>query len=200
MNDELSGQIADKWNIPNYAQEMLWLSSEFGAVQAEGPQGAFTLPAPAEVLTIRWGGPDGAPLAQLRWKADSLDWDGRVRIGGYIDAMFIGEVGDLPEPVSVLHVGGQPLRPNTSPFPRHKDRRNLPYPLPSFEDGIATEVHEGMTTWIAYDEAPALSLAQDALVSKLRVYCFGRLAPHAWAWHKQFAEPIVLEAMTLFAP
>ena len=43
-----------------------------------------------------------------------------------------------------------------------------------------------------------LTLAQDALVSKLRVYCFGRLAEEDGGWHEHFALPILLEAMTLF--
>ncbi|MCC6805039.1 MAG: hypothetical protein IT319_19315 [Anaerolineae bacterium] len=198
MNDQLSGQLG--WAIPAYARDLLWLTSESGAAKLEGARGLFTLDAPAPVLTLRWGGADGPALAQLRWQADSLDWDGVVRVGGYIDALHITELDDLPAPVTILHVGGQPLKPGVSAFPGRAARRAVPYPVPSFFDGIADDVDETVTTWMALEDSPTLTLAQDALVSKLPVYCFGRLAEQDAGWHDLFALPIALEGMTLFAP
>ncbi len=198
MNDQLSGQLG--WAIPAYARDLLWLESEAGAVKVEGAQGLFTLDAPADVLTLRWGSVDGPALTRLRWRVDSLEWDGSVRVGGYIDAMHITEMDDLPAPMVILHVGGQPLKPETSAFPARAARRGVPYPVPSFFDGIADQIDETVTTWMALDDSPALTLAQDALVSKLPVYCFGRLAEQDADWHAHFALPIVLEGMTLFAP
>ena len=198
MNDQLSGQLG--WTIPAYARDLLWLDSEAGAVRLEGAQGLFTLNAPAQVLTLRWGGANGPALAQLRWRVDSLEWDGSVRIGGFVDALHITEVSDLPAPMVVLQIGGQPLKPEVSAYPARAVRSSVPYPVPSFFDGIAEEVDETVTTWMSLDDSPALTLAQDALVSKLRVYCFGRLAEQMAGWHEHFALPIALEAMTLFAP
>ncbi len=198
MNDQLSGQLG--WTIPAYARGLLWLESEAGAVKVEGMQGLFTLEAPAQVLTLRWGGATGPALAQLRWRADSLDWDGSVRIGGYIDAMHFTELDDLPAPITILHLGGQPLKPGIGAYPDRTARRDVPYRVPSFFDGIADAVGETVTTWMAFEDSPALTLAQDALVSKLGVYCFGRLAEGDAGWHEHFALPIALEGMTLFAP
>lgn len=198
MNDQLSGQLG--WTIPAYAQKLLWLESGAGAVKVEGAQGLFTLEAPAEVLTLRWGSADGPALTQLRWRADSLEWDGSVRIGGYIDAMHITELDDLPAPITILHLGGQPLKPDASAFPTRAVRRNVPYAVPSFFEGRNDGVDESITTWMAFEDSPALILAQDALVSKLGVYCFGHLAEQNAGWHEYFALPIALEAMTLFAP
>lgn len=200
MNDQLSGQLTARWTIPAYARELLWLETESEAVQAQGAHGLFTLTAPAEWLTLRWGSAEGASLRQFRWQVDSLEWDGAVRLGGYIDAMHIAELPPLPDPVVVLSVGGQPLKPGIKPYPDLADRRAVPYPVPSFHDGLADEVDETVTTWMAFEGSPALALAQDALVSKLRVYLFGRLAEQAWGWHDLFALPLALEAMTLFAP
>jgi hypothetical protein len=104
-----------------------------------------------------------------------------------------------PYPIAVLHVGGQPLKHETSPYPGADQRADVPYAVPSFADGLAGEVEEGLTTWLAPDEGPLLALAQDALVSKLRVYCFGHLADEDGHWHDHFALPVLLEAMTLFA-
>lgn len=198
MNDQLSGQLG--WSVPAYARDALWLESETGAAQVEGAPGLFTLDAPSPLLTLRWGGADGSALARLRWQVDSLDWDGVVRVGGYIDAMHITEIDGMPAPLVILTVGGQPLKPEVAPYPDRAARRNVPYAVPSFFDGIADDVGETVTTWIALEDSPVLALAQDALVSKLPVYLFGRLAEQAAGWHEPFALPLALESMTLFAP
>ncbi|MBI1259537.1 MAG: hypothetical protein GC204_18880 [Chloroflexi bacterium] len=197
MNDQLSGQLG--WTIPLYARNLLWLESEAGVVKVEGAQGLFTLEAPAEVLTLRWGSAEGPALTQLRWQADSLEWDGSVRIGGYIDSMHITELDDLPAPITILQLGGQPLKPAVNAYLPRAARRSIPYPVTSFFDGLA-EVDETVTTWMAFEDSAALILAQDALVSKLPVYCFGHMAEQEAGWHDLFALPIALEAMTLFAP
>lgn len=199
MNDELSGQLTSDWRIPAYARGLLWLETESDTVQVEGTRGSFRLSAPAPILTLRWGGADGPALTQLRWQVDSLEWDGSVRIGGYVDALHVTEQLDLPEPVTLLMVGGQPLKPGPA-FPTAAQRKQVPYPVPSFFDGIDQAVSEGVTTWMALTDSPALVLAQDALVSKLPVYCFGSLAEDDAGWHELVALPISLDAMTIFAP
>jgi hypothetical protein len=76
----------------------------------------------------------------------------------------------------------------------------VPYPVANFFNGVVDELDETVTTWMALEDSPALSLAQDALVSKLGVYLFGRLAAQEAGWHEYFALPLALEGMTLFAP
>jgi hypothetical protein len=198
LNDELNGQLASPWTIPDYARDMLWLETDSGIVQAEGRHGMFTLAVPADFVTVRWGGADGPALIQLRWQPDSLKWDGAVRIGGYVDAMHLTDLPNMPEPVVVLLIGGQPLKPAVTPYPSANERRRVPYPVPNYYDGIADDAPEGVTTWVSFEGVAPLALAQDALVSKLRVYCYGHLAETAW--QDYFALPIVLEGMTLFAP
>ena len=198
MNDQLSGELG--WKIPAYARDLLWLESESGAVKLEGERGLFQLEAPAQALTLRWGGAEGPALARLQWHVDSLEWDGVVRVGGYVDAMHITELDDLPAPITILQVGGQPLKPGMSAFAGRALRRSVPYPVPSFFDGLADEIDETVTTWMALEDSAPLTLVQDALVSKLGVYLFGRLAEQAAGWHEHFALPIALEGVTLFAP
>ncbi len=198
MNDQLSGQLG--WNVPAYARDLLWLESDSRAVAVEGAAGLFTLDAPAEVLTVRWGGAQGSALQQVRWQVDSLEWDGAVAIGGYVDSMHITEIDGLPAPIVVLSIGGQPLKPGITPYPNRAARRAIPYPVPDFYAAIADNIEESVTTWIAFDDSPALTLAQDALVSKLRVCCFGHLADQKAGWHEHLALPIALEGMTLFTP
>lgn len=200
MNDELSGQLTQTWTIPAYARDMLWVEGAGESVQARGPRGEFALDVPSPVVTVRWGGADGPPLVQLRWQVDSLEWDGAVRIGGYIDALHVTEQLDLPDALTVLHVGGQPLKADSLPYPAFAERKQVPYAVPSFFDALAEDVGEGVTTWMALSDSPVLVLAQDALVNKLRVACYGSLAEDAAGWHEAFALPIILEAMSLFAP
>lgn len=198
MNDQLTGQLVLDWAIPVYAQDMLWVDGGAGAVRTEGVSGLFTLPAPAETLILRWGSADGPALNCLRWRPDSLEWDGSIRVGGFIDAMHIAASGEVDGAVIVLQVGGQPLKPEAVPYAGGKLRKTVPYPAPGFFDGVMDDVDETFTTWIAAEDSPALMMAQDALVSKLRVWCFGRLTADKARWHERLALPIWLSEMTLF--
>lgn len=199
MNDQLTGQLVLNWAIPEYARDMLWVEGEGGAARAEGVKGLFTLPTVTSEVTIRWGSADGPALARLPWRADSLEWDGAVRIGGFIDAMHIAASGDADSALVVLQVGGQPLKPDAAPFTAGSRRGAVPYPVPGFFDGVDDSVEETYTTWIATDDSPVLTLAQDALVSKMRVWCFGRLTAEKARWHERFALPIWLSEMTMFS-
>ncbi len=199
MNDQLNGQLTDSWVIPTYARELLWVETDSGCVRTEGKTGLFTLPAPADVVTIRWGGEGGAVLARLSWRADSLGWDGAVRVGGFIDSMHITEIDALKDSaLVVLHVGGQPLKPTAAPYPDARQRRRSPYARPDYYEGIDDSLDETHTTWILLDDSPLVMLAQDALVSKLRVWCFGRLAANESGWGAFLALPLLLEGITLF--
>ncbi|HLV35643.1 MAG TPA: hypothetical protein VKY59_11040 [Spirillospora sp.] len=201
MNDERSGQLtAEHWRIPEYALDSLWLETESETLQTAGAVGLFELIVPAQRLTLRWGGERGPALARLRWQPDNLQWDGSVRVGGFVDALHLTTLERSDAGVAVIFIGGQPLKPDTRPFPDPHGRHHVPYPVPNFEDGIADDVAEDVTTWLAPEDSPLVTLAQDAMMNKLRVYCFGHLAPPAGGWHWHFALPIVLDSLTLFAP
>lgn len=197
MNDELSAQLSKSWSIPAYARDHLWIETDSDTVKAEGAHGLFTLSAPTDRVIVRWGAPDGPALRQLRWMPDALAWDGSVAVGGYIDTLYVEENDELPEALAILHVGGTPLRYDARPYPTKADRRQ-PLATPSF-DALRVDMDESVTTWMALDGAPALALAQDALVTKLRVHLYGRLAEPEWGWGDRFALPIALEALTVFA-
>ncbi|MDZ4770174.1 MAG: hypothetical protein SGJ24_13675 [Chloroflexota bacterium] len=197
MNDQHSGQLCGAWTIPVYARGLLWIDSEAGAVAVEGDKGLFTLPAPADMLTLRWGGADGAVLARLPWRVDSLDWDGTIRLGGFFDTIHMAASGEIEGGIMVMHLAAYPLKPTSAPYPVARGGALM---SPNFYDGIDDSVGETFTTWIATDDSPALTLAQDALVTKLQVWCFGRLTADKARWHERFALPIWLNEMTVFAP
>jgi hypothetical protein len=202
MNDEHSAQLTYRWRIPTYAQRHLWVTSyeqgvQTNAVQTQGEYGLFTLTTPATVLTVRWGNAEGAPLAQLAWRTDCLEWDGAVRLGGYFDALHITQADDLA--LGVVLMGAHPLKPGVGVYPTAGARAKAPYSFPAATD-IDDSLPEQLVTWLVGDESLLFNTAQDAMNAKLRVYAFGRLADEGNNFHKRFALPLLLEALTLFAP
>jgi hypothetical protein len=202
MNDELSAQLAAKgWRVPDYAASALWIEADGQAVRTEGPTGLFTLNAPAAWVNVRWGHAAGALLARLRWQADNLNWNGRIRVGGYVDGLHLSQLGTGgDEYFGVIAFGGQPLKPDTILYPGMTLRTHDVYVPPDFYKLIDSDVPESTTTWIASDEGPLLTMAQDAMFNKTRVVFTGRLTTGADHWERLLALPLILETITLFAP
>lgn len=195
MNDTRSGQLTTQIAIPAFARSHLWLETYTGCVPLEGPQGLFTLAAPAEHLILRWGGAEGSVLASLRWQADSLGWNGQIRIGGMVEAIHMMSVPNLDVGLAVLIVEGQPLTPGTTPYPTATQRLQLPYRLPDFFEGIESEIDPTVTTWLVPEDSGLLAMAQDAMSNNLRLYLQGTLNA---AWRDFAAIPLALDAVTLF--
>ena len=195
MNDTRTGQLTTQWSIPTFARPHLWLETESGCVPIEGPRGLFTLPAPADTLTVRWGGENGSALASLRWQADSLDWNGQVRLGGMVEAVHMMSVPNLEIGLAVIIVEGQPLKPDASLYPTAAQRTQLPYRLPDFFTGIEAEIDPTVTTWLVPEDSGLLAMAQDAMSNNLRLYLQGSINA---AWRDFAAIPLELEAVTLF--
>ena len=192
--------VASNWAIPRYGQGLLWLESRSGLVQPKGEHGLFTLETFTPNLVLRWGKQDGPALAHLPYREETLGWDGAVRIGGYIDALYMTEIPGLDFPIMLVYLGGQPLKHHHNPYPAAAMRTQTPFPTPDFYVGLAAEVPETITTWLVAEHSPLSTLAHDAMVNNLRLYCFGRLAEEAGGWHNYFALPILLEAIMVFAP
>lgn len=199
MNDETSGQLCSHWQIPEYAQKLIWVDSEQETTVTEGPAGLFTLTAPAPVITLRWGSPDGAPLTQLNWQPDSLEWNGDIRIGGAVEAIHIREIPGLPDAVMIVTIEGVPLRPTAMPFhPAHLRETSVDREV-DYYTGIDGDIRPEITTWLSMLDSPLSTIVQDALLNKNRIHLYGRLAEEKAGFHRVFALPILLEAITLFS-
>ncbi len=194
MNDELRGQLTTTYKLPAYTR--LWLTTDAEATPLQGPYGKFELMAPAGELTLRWGGEDGPALAHLPWRTDSLDWDGEVRIGGFVDAMTITTLPSTPHPIVVMLVGGQPIKERANFYPG--PNAAVPYSPPNFEASLAT-VDETTTIWLAPLDSPLVTLAENALLNKLGVWLTGQLADEGSVWAQHVGLPLLLESAATFA-
>jgi hypothetical protein len=47
------------WQIPLYAQDMLWLCCGEHVAQASGPRGAFAIDNTGHEIALAWGVPEG---------------------------------------------------------------------------------------------------------------------------------------------
>lgn len=198
MNDELSGQLADgRYHIPDYAQKCLWLQTEAESVQIEGQSGLFSLTTPTPMVTVRYGHEHGPVLTVLKWKADTLEWDGTVRVGGYVDALHLSDIPGFGA-VGHIYLGGQPLGAEVNPISPAKSRHRDIYTPLDFYAGIVDDIEETTSTWLVGEDSTLLTMAQDALMNKMRVWFTGRLADHNSGWERYFALPLLLEAITLF--
>lgn len=201
MNETLNSQLAaPHWQIPQYARDLLWVESASGGDWASGERGQFSLKAPSPWVTVRWGGAEGPILAWRPWQHETLGWDGAVGVGGYLDSMHVTEIAGLDFPIMVFCLAGQPIKHDWSPYPIAEQRKQVPYTMPDFFGGLAVEAQETTTTWLAPEPSAFATIAQDALVNNLRLFCQGHLAEDAGGWAKHFALPILLESVTLFSP
>jgi hypothetical protein len=198
MNDEIRNQLTDTWSIPAYARNHLWVEGMSGAAQAEGEHGEFELPSPSPDLTIYWQDVhQGAALAHMPYKPATLNWDGRVRIGGYVDAIHITPINGGEVTVAVIHLGGQPLHHHIEPYATPYAREQASF-APDFHTALCSNVAESFSTWLALEDSPLTRMAYDSMLNNLRLHCFGRLADDASGWGNLFALPILLEAVTVF--
>lgn len=199
MNDETRNQLTspDIWTIPAYARDMLYVDSISGTTKAFGATGEFELAAHADDVTVYWQDiMQGVALTHLNWKADSLGWDGSIKIGGYIDAIHMADTAHHQSAL-VFQLGGQPLLPDTTPYPTAKERQTR-WTKPEFHVSLSKNTPNGFSTWIIEKDSPLARVAYDSMLNNFRLHCFGRLAGDQTGWDNLCALPILLESLTVF--
>jgi len=200
MNDDLAGQLTHQWHIPDYAQNRLWLDSDASSAQCAGKHGLFQLQAPAQTLTLRWNSDDGLPLTQLNWQIDNLHWDGSVRLGGLVEAIHLTHLPDIEFPMAIVFFSGQPLRPNTTPYPDAKKRDTSRFAIPDYLEGVDDQQEPMTVPLITFADSPLVAIAQESLTQKNPLHIFATLANNDAHWEDYFALPIVWESVSVFAP
>ncbi len=192
----ISNTLCQDWQLPQYSQPCITVNTaNQQQIRIQPDTHTFELDESPANVTISWG---TAPLTQLTWQADSLNWDGQVRLGGFVTAIHFTHVAQLDIDLAIMTVEAYPLKPDVKPYLSAKDRTQIPYQPADFLDGVDDDQPEGVTTWLADIDSPLVGLMQDAMNQGHRVYAFGQLADEEQGWHHVFALPILLEAVTSF--
>ena len=198
LDGQVDGQLTAEFRIPAYAQDMLYVVTEDSAAQARDKQGLFSLDtAPDGPLRLAWGAPAGPLLAIWEPAPDPLKlrWNGRVKIGGFIERLHAREVGGLE--VIIVEVVGGPFAADYVGLPSLDDMRRGVFARPPNTEPLGTDQ---AYPFIILAESNMAALAQDALVSGLSVDAYGSLASEAGRWHEVVGLPLLLDTLTLLAP
>jgi hypothetical protein len=181
----IHGQLTDQFDIPTYAQDMLFLVTSAGAVRAQGGHGRFTPDGPT--LAIWNAVSNGKPL--------NLGWDGRVTAGGFVERLHAREIGGLD--ILVAEVFGGAFPADYIGLPSLDDMRRGVFGRPAdAEPAVRSQTYP----FIILAESNFAGLVQDALVSGLAVDAYGALASDDSRWHEVVGLPLLLDAITLLAP
>lgn len=224
MGNQLTGQIAaPDYHLPAWAHDRLTMSlwdrdegpdHPILSGPVTGPAGQFALPLPDEaalqlamvghsegpqhIVTVGWNAALDPVLAELPWQEDGqLGWDGGVSLRGFVEQLHLIEWGGLP--LTVLEIVGHAL-PHTYqclpalPLPALGDRHGL-HTLRHLEDSP-----EQVFYALADPDSPLAALAQDALVSSLRLVAHCSLGEQDAYWHELVNVPLVLDSLTLIGP
>jgi hypothetical protein len=194
----IDGQLSADFRIPAYAQDMLYVVTANISAQTRGKNGLFSLgAAPDGSLWLAWGAPNGPMLAIWEDVPASLKlkWDGRVRIGGFVERLHALEVGGLE--VIVIEVVGGPFAADYVGLPSLDDMRRGVFARPPDAESLG---RDQAYPFIILAESNMAALAQDALVSGLGVDAYGALANDEGRWHEVVGLPLLLDRLTLLAP
>jgi hypothetical protein len=197
--NHLSHVLTVDYTIPVYAQTRLFVQSEAETVAATGSQGCYQFSAPPSLmLTLRWLDSGGAALRVFDPQPEASAWDGRICVGGYIDAMHSYYAGGS-EWITLLYLGGQPVQSADIPG-AIRSQAILSDHNSDFHRGLASHLNETVTTWLVASDSPLVAQAQTAMFRNARVHLFGQLAPDDDPVVAEFALPLRLNAMTVFPP
>jgi hypothetical protein len=189
-----------KWQIPAYAQEMLWVQSGDQAAQVSGARGAFILEDPEETLTLIWGMAGGPPF--FAWSVTEnlsplvLGWQGEAAVAGFVERLHALQVRGLE--VVVAEIEGNVLPPGYSRLPTLQQMRNAVFSRQEIPE--STFQRQFTYTLITMADSIYAEYLHHAMVSELAVDCFGLLGPHDGRWHEISGLPLLVQSISLLAP
>jgi hypothetical protein len=193
----MEGQLSEDFAVPPYARDMLYVVAGAKSAQTRGKHGTFTLgEAPAGPVRLTWG--VGGPTLVVWESAPGdlrLHWDGRVKVGGFVERFHGREVGGLE--IVIAEVVGGPLAADHVDLPSLDDMRGGVFSRPSDTE---PQGRDQAYPFIIQADSNLAALAQDALVSGLAVDACGSLASDAGRWHEVVGLPLLLDSLTLLAP
>ncbi len=151
-----------------------------------------------ETHAIHWGGADGPPLVFWESPIEPFDalraWDGRVKIGGFVERLHARQIGDVE--FTVAEVVGGAFAADYNGLPTLDEMRRGIYARPADTEPRGSGHSYPL---IMFSESNFAALAQDALVSGLAIDAVGRLAADSDGWHEVCGLPLLIESLTLLA-
>ncbi len=192
-----NGKLTGKYRIPPYAQDMLFIVTDDHIEPLRGNQGNLDDFSIKGLTRLNWGTPNGPTLVFWENGVSSRDlhWEGRVKIGGFVERLHALEIGGLE--VVIIEVGGGPLATDHIGLPSLADMQRGIFARPSDVEPLD---NDRAYPFIILAESNLAALAQDALVSGIAVDVDGTLAEEAGKWHEIVGLPLLLESLTLLAP
>lgn len=194
----MSGRIAGRWRIPAYAQDMLYIVSGESRAQLQGTDGQFVLEGElSDVLRITWAWWRVGPTL-VHWplplETDDLEWDGRVKVGGFVQRLHAREIGGME--IVIAEIVGGAFEASYGDLPSLEDMKGGIFARPADSEPLGT----GQTyPFILNAESNFAALAQDALVSGLAVDAVGILADDDTGWQQVCGLPLLMESLTMLA-
>jgi hypothetical protein len=186
------------WQIPAYAQRLLWVRDGESAAQASGPRGAFALDDTGGEIALAWGAADGPVLA--RWPGvpagEVLGWSGSIGVGGFVERLHVFETHGLD--VVVAEIEGDVLPVDYRRVPTLADYQAGNVQRRDDADVGATRAYT--YTMLALADSVFAEYLHHAMVSELAVDCFAALGPQEGRWHEIMGLPLLIEALSLLAP
>jgi hypothetical protein len=187
------------WQLPDYAQAMLWVAGGTVAIRATGPRGAFSLDGPVEDrLFVTWGTPDGPPLAVWTQPGEPwvLGWSGAVAVGGFVERLHVLEAHGLE--LVIAEIEGGLLAPGYRRLPTLAEMQQGAFRRTGSEDH---PIPRNFTyTFLAEADSIYAEYLHHAMVSELAVDCFATLGPDDGGWHEIVGLPLLLDSISLLAP
>src|SRR5260221_8322742 len=136
----IAGKLTDKFRLPEYAQAMCYIVTAVGTVQAHGPHGNFTLENELDSpVSLKWATPDGPTLAHWAQvpSPHQLNWDGRIKVGGFIERLHARELGGLEVVIAEIVGGCFPV--DYKGLPSLDDMRNGIFARPAESEPLAKD-------------------------------------------------------------
>ena len=183
--------------LPDYSQSLWWLSNERGEAVQIKPDGSFEI-SPSLKLELRWAHPAGAVLN--RWQIDpvppyELQWDGIIRLGGFIERTHIVEDNGLGLLVAELVGGAYPQ--TYQGLPSLADLQAKPFVRDETEADPSGDGH--WYSLLVPLESPFADFLHHCLVNGNALDCQCSLGDDESAWHELVGLPLIVEGLSLLS-
>ncbi len=188
--------LVDK-ELPEYSQNMWWLTHQQGETTQIKRDGHFEINS-ADSLDLRWGHPAGPVLN--RWELANqtpakLDWDGVIRLGGFIERTHILEDDGLGLMVAEL-VGGA-YSQTYQELPSLADLRVKPFTRTETDIDVSNQRY--WYSLLVSLDSPFADFLNQCLVNGNTVDCQCTLGDDEGGWHELVGLPLIVERLTLLS-